>query len=308
MPENAPRAIRRILLATDLSLESVGAVSMARALSRALGAELRAVHVIEPPTGVMSEAMPGLEEVVRQQAMEELEIFANAHGLHQECRLETRWGNAEHEVIRAVVEHGADLLVVGRFGKGGPKNERMGSVAERLVHPCPVGVVLAAGQFRGPIERIGLACDFSQASQQAARRAVELARSLGVGALELLHACELPVGFHRIMTEEQALSKLEELARERAAELVRAHPGGPAMHLRLAMGAHESAVPELAREQRLDLLVLSSHRGAGGLLEMERGMEKIVHRSPCSVWVEKSPKVYEGLVGLFRKLIDPGSA
>ncbi len=303
---STPRPIKRILAGTGLTPESVGGVLLARWLAAKLGASLHVVHVIEMVAQEQEVAIPGLAAAHERHAREELDLFARAHGLgNGDVTLEVVVGSTEAEILRAARRVGADLVVLGRYGRGGPRRGTLGSVADRVVRKCPVSVLVADPVFRGEFKRIGVATDFSAESEVAVRRAMELARLSGVQEVMLLHAYELPRGFHTIMSYEEAQSRMEAVAAERAAAW-RASLAGEGVDLILRT-THSSAgrgVPELAELERLDLVVVHTHgRSRPAMFMMERKTEKILGGCTCSVWAEKSPEMYQGMVEALGELL-----
>lgn len=144
-------AFRRILAPTDFSPESAAAWETAQALARALDAELVLLHVqSEAPLygeGVYStQRLRELYAAAREWAektLEEMAAAARASGLRVQTRLRT--GTPHAEIVAAVAEEGADLVVIGTHGRGGLDRALLGSVADRVVRraPCPVVTVRA---------------------------------------------------------------------------------------------------------------------------------------------------------------------
>lgn len=304
------RAVRRILAATGLTTESVGAVLVAKRLSGLLDAELDVVHVLEPLSRDAQSTMPDLAARQEALAREELETFAQSHGL-MEGRppgLHVRRGEPRDEILAMRKELRADLLVIGRYGKGGVKRGRLGSIAASVVRQCTVSTLVVQPEFRGEFRSIALATDLDAESDIPLRRALEIAQVYGAEEVALLSAYELPVGYHTVMTEEDARSRLRSAGHERAQRLVEHVCGsdGPKVRIELCEGPAATAIPRLASELGVELLVIGSHyrtsRTASAVLG--RTTEKILSHVDCSVWAETTPDLEQGLKQAFRHLFD----
>jgi len=309
MSGEQPREIETILVGTGLTMESVGAVHVSRMLSQKLGTSLHAVHVIEPISATQEAAMPGLAEKHMDLAEKELKIFAVSHGLTESAKLHTLHGSPGKEMFSLGHEIGADLLVVGRYGRGGLKHGSIGSIANELVRTFPVSVLVAQPEFRGEsFRRIGVATDFSEESMIAVRRAFELAKTFGVGEVAVLHAYQVPVGYHTITSYQDASASLEKVAQrlgEEMIEKVRSEMGDcPRVRFVMAEGDAERRVPEMATREELDLLVLSTHsRTRSAIVLLGRTTEKIINNVSCSVWAERGPSLKQGMLDALKHLL-----
>ena len=147
----APQAIRRGLVAADLSAAARPTVALAERFAKLVGAQLRVLSVIEPlpvvagappvdPQGyyelsqellerdVWPFVAPGVERIVR-------------HGMVGETRL------------REATDWSADLLVVGSHGKGWAQRILLGSVTERLLNDLPTSLLVAPVGARVPVQQ-----------------------------------------------------------------------------------------------------------------------------------------------------------
>ncbi len=305
------RPIRRVLVCIGLSPESIGGLHLGRQLAKTFGAEVHALHVVEPGNAAHEAVIPGLAERQMAIAGEELGVFLRSHGCDQAeagaIVQHVRRGAAEEEILRCAAEIDADLLVFGRYGRGGLKRERLGSVASRLVRQSPVCVLLAQPEYRAEaITKVGVACEFETDPDPAVERAGEVCRRLGVGAMTLLHAYDLPVGYHTIMTEEQVVEAIKTVARERAemiAERMDAR-GGPAIKLHTELGSVGEQVTRMAEMENLDLLVFASHhRSRSAMFLLPRTTEKILAGLHCSAWIERGPGLHEGALEALKEIV-----
>jgi universal stress protein A len=311
MSIDMPRTIKRILVATGLTPESVGGVLMAKWLAGKLGAEIHAVHVIEPVEADAESAIPGLSEAHANQAQEELELFAQSHGL-KGCELHVKRGKPSNEIVALAHDLGTDLLVVGRYGKGGLKRGRLGSIADRLVRKFPVSVLVVPPEFRGEVDRVGVATNLEEHSDLAVRRGAELVTQLGATHLALLNAYLVPAGYHAVCSWDQACERLEGVGRDRAATMIervksRSHDLADVLDrasVELGEGHAATVVPQMAIEHNLDLVVVNTHgRSSSAALLMGHTTEKILNNASCMIWAEKSPALHQGFIEALKGIL-----
>ena len=140
--------IRKIILASDFSEASQGAVAHAVWLAKSLQAELKVLHVFEPSGWMVPSPYyytPGFEEWVdasldktRQAGKESLEALAESLDMQAETIFVV--GPTAMEIVRVAAEHHADLLILGTHGYTGWDHLTLGSIAEYVVRhaACPV--------------------------------------------------------------------------------------------------------------------------------------------------------------------------
>ena len=155
----------RILVPVDFSSGSERAWSLAQRLARAVGADLVLLHVLSgedllrslEPEERQAEARhshaagelnirPQSEELdihktAQRWAEDQLEAWA---AQAQQAGLKVRWllraGVSRREIVQAVREEHADLIVLATHGRGGIDRFLHGSVADPVIRlaPCPV--------------------------------------------------------------------------------------------------------------------------------------------------------------------------
>jgi universal stress protein A len=110
---------QRILLAVDLTPDSLLIGQRARALAAALDVELEIIHVVEPiPPVAPIPADPVVPVIVATQTELIETAQAQIGRLAQELGVpETRWsvvvGNTKSEIVRAAADGKMDLIVIG---------------------------------------------------------------------------------------------------------------------------------------------------------------------------------------------------
>jgi nucleotide-binding universal stress UspA family protein len=142
-------AVRRILLATDLSTASEGATRQAIDLARDLGASLVVVSVIDPEASGAAGGQ-GLRMDQRRQARESSAQDVVLRGRRAGVRMSFMvWEGAPGpSIVDAALSEQVDMVIVGSHGRGSVGRLFIGSVSEFVVRnsPCPVLVVRGSSQ------------------------------------------------------------------------------------------------------------------------------------------------------------------
>lgn len=152
--ENCQVKFKKVVAALDLSRYSEITFLSAHTLARALGAELVLLNVINTRYLESFHMVGGegfgvdLEEVVegiRKERWAQLEeqFLARAEGV--KCRLEMRAGLPWEQIIAALREEGADMVVIGAKGHGDAAGVLFGSVAEKVQRHSPCAVLSVRG-------------------------------------------------------------------------------------------------------------------------------------------------------------------
>lgn len=142
---DAPGAIRRVLLATDLSQASELATDWALELARQHRADLLVVSVIDPDEARPATQRRGIrwdqERDDRQAAAQRLVERGRPAGIDVSFLVWT--GDPGESIVSAAASEDADLVVVGTHGRGKIGRLLVGSVSEYVMRnaPCPVLVV-----------------------------------------------------------------------------------------------------------------------------------------------------------------------
>jgi nucleotide-binding universal stress UspA family protein len=131
------KAMKKLLVAVDLSEPSKQVIETSLALARSLDASVELVHVREPfvyalagqygPTAEQEQALIRWIDRALGEAADRIS--------HERipCLTTSLFGSPAREIVAHAEKTGADMIVVGTHGRGGLTHAVLGSVAERIV-------------------------------------------------------------------------------------------------------------------------------------------------------------------------------
>jgi universal stress protein A len=140
--------ISSILVPTDFSEASEGAIAHAATLARSLRVPIHLIHVLEEPyvTSGPYEFLlpdtPNRRECLYQQAHARLaDIRPSLLRLGIHTTIEVRSGTAIDGITSAATDYGAGLIVMGTHGRSGLQHLLLGSVAEQVIRTARCAVL-----------------------------------------------------------------------------------------------------------------------------------------------------------------------
>jgi nucleotide-binding universal stress UspA family protein len=145
--EEDVKTFDRILLATDFSEASDGALEEAIRLAKESGAILIVTHAFQVPPSTTVSYVPAnvfqeYEGALRAAASDRLSgLLDRIRSQGVEARLLLVEGFADEEIVEAAAREKADLVVIGTHGRQGVARFFLGSVAARVVATCPCPVL-----------------------------------------------------------------------------------------------------------------------------------------------------------------------
>ena len=246
---NTNMKFKTIAVATDLSNATSSALRYALAIARLHGSTLVVVHVVDPLGYAFPNGAPS-SLVAFQAAREELakiESGAHDHGVPVHSVVET--GVVFERILQAVIDHHADLLVLGTRAKSKAGRVALGTVARQLLAkaPCPIMAISpdvdATLAYAGRWPCVLAAADFSAPSLSALQTAHQMAHS----QLVALHVSRA-TGGHSCSN---CLERLRFLTPFNESHTV------PVEHI-VAAGEPGQLITEYAQQFHADLVVLGS--------------------------------------------------
>jgi len=268
-------SIRSILLATDGSEFSSGAIREAIRLAKDRGARLYIISVAQVNPVIMGNT-PDVAEAIEKKTMDILNE-AKGKATNEGVEVETIFheGEEPHDfIVDEAEKRSADVIVMGRRGLRGLKKLMMGSVTAMVIghSKVPVFVVPRAGELK--FKSILVCTDGSEHSKKAVELAINLARACGSRLMAI------------------SVAKREELLDEAKGILkdvtVSAETEGVKVETITVIGTPYEAITTTAQIKDVDLIVIGTHGRTGlGKVLMGSVAERVIGLAHCAVLVVK---------------------
>ncbi len=287
--------VEKILLATDGSEYSEGAVQEAIKLAKKCASKLTALSVVDtnPEFDALAPQIMEKKEKTARQNLDAVQARARQEGV--DCDTIVREGEESYKyIVDEALKNKSTMIVMGRRGRTGLQRLMMGSVTARVIGhaPCSVLVVPKAAQLE--FKRIVVATDGSKYSVAAASEAVGLAKRNG-SALTVISVVpsELttPTDIDFTVNQRELIAEKEMHEAEKNAKAVKeaAQKEGVEVKAFVLSGKPSEAIIQTAQEKNADFIVLGSH-GRTGVEKFLMGSvaERVIVLSACPVLVVKA--------------------
>ncbi|MBF0319112.1 MAG: universal stress protein [Nitrospirae bacterium] len=270
--------LESILLATDGSDYSSGAIKEAINFARACKTVLTVLRVLEYNSEFETEGLKYVEAIEKKASEHFDQIRTLAAEQNVECNIVVRRSTQAYEtIIEEAKKHRADIIIMGRRGHTGLKKLLIGSQTAKAIAyaPCKVLVVPKDTEIKG--ENIMLATDGSKYSDGALSEAIMMAKN-----------CPFVKNFLAVSV---ARSKDKVAEAERNLEKVRekAEQEGVKVDTLALIGDPYKAIVNASMETARDIIIMGTH-GRTGLDRLLMGSvaERVVALAMCSILVSKT--------------------
>jgi nucleotide-binding universal stress UspA family protein len=284
----------RLLLATDGSEFSEGAIREAIRMAKQCSSKLTVLSVIETNPEFESMAPHVLEKREKEVRahLEAVQARAKQEGVSCEIALHEGEDSYKYIVDEAVAKK-STMIIVGRRGKKGFRRLVMGSTTSWTIGhaPCSVLVVPRAAQVQ--FKSIVVATDGSKYSAAAASEAIGIAKrnnarltAISVVPAEL--ATPADIDFATIAREKLADQEMHNAEKNAKAVKEAAQKESIEAQAFVMSGKPADAIIEIAKDQKADLVVVGSH-GRTGLDRLLMGSvaERVIVLATCAVLAVK---------------------
>jgi nucleotide-binding universal stress UspA family protein len=284
----------KMLLTTDGSEFSEGAVREAIRLAKRCSSKLTAVSVVEvnPEFEALAPQFIEKQEKEARQHLEKVAEQAKKQGVA--CEYTVFDGEDAYKVItEEAARSKASMIIMGRRGRKGLKRLVMGSNTARVIGHTPCNVLVVPRAAQVDFKSIVVATDGSPFSAAAASEAIGIAR-LNKSRLTVISVvpAELaaPTDIDFASASREKLADAEMKSAEKNAKAVKdaAQKEGIDVKAFVMTGKPADAIIETAKDAKADLVVVGSH-GRTGLDRLLMGSvaERVIVLSSCAVLVVK---------------------
>ncbi len=213
-----------------------------------------------------------------------------------ECRLDVRGGDPAEVILQYAREVRPDLVAMCTHGRSGLSRVLRGSVAESVLCRSPSPLLLATpSKIEGPgaarearFQRVLIPLDGSEAGRRVLPLAEAFARAFGAEVV-LTHVEPVPAEPVLYAAIEKAMAHA---SAELRGDVARLEKAGIRARLRVAFGNPAAEILLIAREEKADLLALTTH-GRTGLPRAVFGSvaEAVLRQAPAPLLVVRTAGV-----------------
>jgi nucleotide-binding universal stress UspA family protein len=265
----------KLLVATDRSLFSEGAITAAISFAKRCSSKLYVMTVVEKNPEYETIGAELLQKETEEAARYLASLKVRAQEEILSCGTILRRGDS---ASRLIVEEAArleiDMIVVGRRGRSGLEKVLLGSATAKVIGHAPCKVLVVPRAARIGFKNMLVATDGSEHAQTAAREAIEIAKHSGSRLIALSAApSEEEKGKSLANVGDVALAALQAGIRAETVALI---------------GKPHEVIVETAKGMGVDLIVIGAY-GKTGLKRLLMGSttEKVVGLASCAVLVAK---------------------
>lgn len=276
---------RKILVCTDGSPDSEGAITAALHLAKTTGStvfllevlyylagyEMQSPDTLAPP--VINLELMQAQETATRERLEAWKAEAAKAGVTLTPRIRTS-ASAYEGIMEEAGEIQPDLIIMGRHGYTGLTRLLMGSVTARVIGHSPCHVLVVPRGVPLSFERLLIASDGSPYSEAAWTEAFSLAQTMGSALIGVAVAAS----DRDISTATEVVRNLEAAAEKQ----------GIALDTMIPMGRPDEGIVKAAEFKQASLIILGSH-GRTGLKRLLMGSvaERVIGQAKCPVLVVK---------------------
>jgi nucleotide-binding universal stress UspA family protein len=274
-PPLCPAKLEILLVCTDSSPDSQGAIDGALALAQACGSKIYLLQVLEfnPEFEAQAPEFVAQREDKIRAYMESVKTVTSQLGVPFEIRVR-RGESAYAGIVEEALKIKPDMIIMGRRGGSRLFRLMMGNVTARVIGHAPFHVLVVPKGSSLAFKKILIASDGSPHSDAAWEEALYIARRVGSELTAL-----------SVARNEGEL----EMAKDIVAELkTRADRAGKGLSSLVVMGRPYEVIIQVAKINSMDLIVLGA-MGKTGLESLLMGSvtERVIAHAPCAILVVK---------------------
>lgn len=266
----------KLLLATDGSKFSEGAIREALSLSKQCSSKLIAMSVIKTNLEFEMTMLQVIEKEEEEASKHLASIKAKASKEGIDCKTITVHGEEPYqEIVDVAARNQVDMIIMGRHGRTGLLKLMMGSVTARVIGHAPCNVLVIPPDAKAECRNILMATDGSRYSESAAYEAICIAKQ-----------CKSPLIVISVATSDTEIASAKENVKK---IMDTAAKEGVKAEGIISTGKSYEGIVETARQKLVDLIVLGSH-GRTGIERLLMGSvtERVIGHTETAVLVVRA--------------------
>jgi len=274
--------LEKLLIATDRSIFSEGAIREAINFAKKCSSRLYIVSVMEtnPEYETIGVNVFQKEEEEAIEYLESIKKRVSQEGLS--CQTTLLHGNEPYRlIVNEAAEKKIDMIIIGRRGRSGIMKVLMGQVAAKVIGHAPCKVLVVPRAARIECRKILVATDGSEYSIAAASEAIGIAKRCGSDIITVSVA-HSDIELKRAETN---VGTIVEMAQKDSIPIEALTP----------IGRSDDVIVEIAGGRAVDLIVMGTY-GKTGLKKLLMGSstEKVIGHAACAVLVVKAKQTERG--------------
>lgn len=287
--------LEKLLLSTDGSEFSEGAIREAISMAKKCSSKLFAVSVVEtnPEYETLAPQLVEKEIDKAKSLLQSIKERASKEGV--DCETVVRQGEDSFRyIVEEASKNSAEIIIMGRRGRTGLKRLVMGSVTAKVIGHASCDVLVVPKDARVELKNILVATDGSRYSEKAAIKAIGIAKRSGshLTVVSVVPSESIsPLDIVHSEMRRELIAEKEQKAAQCHIDGIRglAEKEGVGIASLILEGRPYEAIVNTAEEKRIDLIVIGSH-GKTGLEKLLMGSvaERVIVLSRCAVLVVKT--------------------
>ncbi|HYA26386.1 MAG TPA: universal stress protein [Thermodesulfovibrionales bacterium] len=267
--------LEKLLLATDGSQFSEGAIREAIGFAAKCSSKLYALSVLEtnPEYETIGSNVFEKEEDEVRAHLDSIKERALREGVHCDT-IFLHGAEPQQQIVQQASENQVDMIVIGRRGRKGIVKLLLGEVASKVIGHAPCKVLVVPRAAKIGYQTILVATDGSEHGNAAVGEAVAIAKRCGSHLIAL-----------SVMRDESERQEVSDLS-SKALELAKKE--GVSAEALTPIGRSFDVIVETAGGRGVDLIVMGTY-GKTGLRKFLMGSstEKVIGYAGCAVLVVK---------------------
>jgi len=268
--------LEKLLLSTDGSEFSEGAVRESINLAKTCGSKLYTVSVIEVNPEFVALAPQVVEKFEKETRVHLESIKTRASNEGVDCEIIAHEGEEPFQyIVDEAAKNNVEMIIMGRRGRIGLKRLMTGSVTARVIGYAPCKVLVVPKAAKVTYKNILVATDGSKYSEAASREAISIAKRTGSDLIVLSVATK----DENLPAAKRSVNEVKKIAEKE----------GIRIEVLTTKGMPYEVIVKTAKEKDAGVIVVGSY-GRTGIKRLLMGSvtARVIGHAECPVLVVKS--------------------